>query len=63
MYNARIWLVVPPKVGLPLFFGTVVLLSLLVHTAVLTQTDWYPAFLQGNDTAAEASAAENAGDE
>jgi len=63
MYNARIWLVVPPKVGLPLFLGVVVLLSLLVHTAVLTQTDWYPAFLQGSNAAVEAPAAETPANE
>lgn len=58
MYNARIWLVVPPKIGLPLFLGVVVLLSLLVHTAVLTQTDWFPAFLQGNAVEEASAAAE-----
>lgn len=63
MYNARIWLVVPPKVGLPLLLGTVLLLSLIVHTAVLTNTDWYPAFFQGSNAAAGETAAEVASSE
>lgn len=48
MFYGKMWLVVPPKVGLPLFFGGVALTSLAVHTAVLTHTTWFPAFLQGN---------------
>jgi light-harvesting protein B-800-850 alpha chain len=47
MNQARIWCVVKPTVGLPLFLGTVLLLSLLIHYAVLSHTTWFPAFLQG----------------
>jgi len=47
MNQARIWLVVKPTVGLPLFLGTVLLISLLIHNAVLTHTTWFPAFFQG----------------
>ncbi len=56
MYNARIWLVVRPSVGLPLLLGTVLVLSLLVHSAILTNTDWYPSFFQGSNAAAETAA-------
>ena len=48
MYNGRIWLVVKPSVGLPLFFGGVAITSLIVHAAVLTHSSWYPAYLNGN---------------
>jgi len=47
MNQARIWLVVKPTVGLPLFLGTVLLISLLIHYAVLTHTTWFSAFWQG----------------
>jgi len=52
MINGRMWLVVKPTVGVPLFFGGVVLASLGVHTAILTNTTWFPAFLQGKPRAA-----------
>ncbi len=45
--QAGIWLVVPPKVGLPLFLGTVTLIALLVHAAILNHTSWFPAYWQG----------------
>lgn len=58
MQEGRIWLYVNPSVGLPLFFlvwvaGT----ALMVHLAVLHNTTWYKAFLQGGTPVAEAAAA------
>lgn len=59
MNEGRIWLYVNPSVGLPLFFlvwvaGT----ALMVHLAILYNTTWYPAFLQGSvATAAPAAVA------
>jgi len=47
MNQGRIWCVVKPTVGLPLFLGSVALISLLVHFAVLKHTTWFAAFLQG----------------
>lgn len=57
MNQARIWLVVKPTVGLPLFLGTVLLISLLIHFAVLTHTTWFGAFWQGGKTRPAATAA------
>ena len=37
--------------SLPLFFLGVVLASLSIHTAILLNTTWYPAFLQGKPAA------------
>jgi len=54
MNQARIWLVVKPTVGLPLFLGTVLLISLLIHLCVLTNTSWFPAFLNGGAKARHA---------
>jgi len=47
MNQAKIWLVVKPTVGLPLFLGTVALMSFYIHTMVLNHTTWYPAFQNG----------------
>jgi light-harvesting protein B-800-850 alpha chain len=47
MNQGRIWCVVKPTVGLPLFLGGVAVISLLVHTAVLMNTTWFSAFWGG----------------
>ena len=48
MNQARIWLVVPPAVGLPLLLGSVAITVLLVHLAVLTHTTWVSDFYSGH---------------
>jgi len=48
MNQGRIWCVVHPTVGLPLFLGSVTLISLTVHGAVLSNTTWMSDFYQGN---------------
>jgi light-harvesting protein B-800-850 alpha chain len=45
--QAKVWTVVPPSVGLPLFLGSVTVIALLVHVAILTHTTWFPAYWQG----------------
>jgi light-harvesting protein B-800-850 alpha chain len=45
--NGKLWTVVNPTVGIPLFLGGVITVSLIVHFAVLTNTTWYPAFFGG----------------
>lgn len=47
MNQGRIWCVVKPTVGLPLFLGSVALTSLAVHTAVLSNTTWMADFYAG----------------
>jgi len=47
MNQGKIWTVVNPTVGLPLFLGAVAVTSLLVHFAILNNTTWYSAFLNG----------------
>ena len=47
MNQGRIWCVVNPTVGLPLFLGSVALTSLAVHTAVMTHTNWMSSYWQG----------------
>lgn len=47
MNNGRMWCVVNPTVGIPLLLGAVGLVSLTVHTAILNNTTWLPAFFGG----------------
>lgn len=47
MNQGRLWCVVKPTVGLPLFLGGVAVISLIVHFVVLANTTWFPAFIQG----------------
>ncbi len=60
MNQGKIWLVVKPTVGLPLFLGGVATIALSVHAAILTHTDWYPAYFNGNQKAKAAAAAAGA---
>lgn len=50
MNQGRIWCVVKPTVGLPLFLGSVAVTSLIVHYAVLSHSSWYGAFYEGGKT-------------
>lgn len=47
MNNAKMWLVVSPNVGVPIFLGAVAVGSFAVHVAVLSNTSWVDDFLQG----------------
>jgi light-harvesting protein B-800-850 alpha chain len=57
MNQARIWLVVKPTVGLPLFLGTVLVIALLVHASILTHTTWFSAYWNGGAKAAHVAMA------
>ena len=54
MNQGKIWLVVKPTVGLPLFLGGVTVIALAVHAAVLSSTAWYPAYYSGKAAVAAA---------
>jgi light-harvesting protein B-800-850 alpha chain len=47
MNNAKMWLVVKPTVGVPLFLTAVAVGSFAVHVAVLSNTSWVADFLSG----------------
>jgi light-harvesting protein B-800-850 alpha chain len=47
MNQGRIWCVVNPTVGLPLFIGSVAVTSLIVHYSVLSNTTWFSNYWQG----------------
>ena len=48
MNQGRVWCVVSPTVGLPLFLGAVAVISFVVHFAVLNNVPWVSAFMAGS---------------
>ena len=52
MIYGKIWCVVKPSVGVPLFLGAVAVGSFAVHLAIMTNTTWVKDFLQGGQKAA-----------
>jgi light-harvesting protein B-800-850 alpha chain len=57
MIYGKIWLVVKPSVGIPLFLGAVAVGSFAVHVAMLTTTTWLPKYYNGS-AAVKAAATE-----
>jgi light-harvesting protein B-800-850 alpha chain len=49
MNNAKMWLVVSPSVGVPLFLGAVAVGSFAVHVGVLSNTTWVSDYLSGKE--------------
>jgi light-harvesting protein B-800-850 alpha chain len=56
MNQGKVWRVVNPTVGVPLFLGAVALTSLFVHYQLLKTTQWLPAYYQGGAKAAPKAA-------
>lgn len=57
MNEGEIWTVVKPNTGVPLFLGAVVLMSFVIHFAILNNTTWMAAFFQGGARAPTTAAA------
>lgn len=47
MIYGKIWTVVKPSVGIPVFLGAVAVSSFSVHLAVASNTTWVKGFLNG----------------
>ena len=58
MNNAKMWLVVQPTVGIPLFLAGVAVASFAVHVAVVGKMGWYSENFLGNGPAAATASAE-----
>jgi light-harvesting protein B-800-850 alpha chain len=56
MNQGTIWTVVKPTVGLPLLLGSVTVIAILVHLALLYNTTWFPKYWNGNAGAAAVAA-------
>jgi light-harvesting protein B-800-850 alpha chain len=57
MIYGKMWTVVRPTVGIPLFLGAVAVGSFSVHLALLNNTTWVKAFLEGGKSSSTAAAA------
>jgi light-harvesting protein B-800-850 alpha chain len=57
MNQTKLWLVVKPTVGIPLFLAGVAITSLLVHLSILNNTTWVAAFFNGGAKAKHAAPA------
>lgn len=47
MNQGKIWRVVKPSVGVPLFLGAVVVAALVVHGGLMIKTDWFGGYWNG----------------
>jgi light-harvesting protein B-800-850 alpha chain len=56
MNQGKIWRVVKPTVGVPLFLTAVAVSSFTVHYMLLTHTTWLPNYYQGGTKVKAASA-------
>jgi light-harvesting protein B-800-850 alpha chain len=56
MNQGRIWTVVNPTVGLPLLLGSVTVIAILVHLALISNTSWFPKYWNGASAVAAAPA-------
>lgn len=56
MIYGKIWCVVKPSVGIPLFLSAVAVSSFAVHYMLLTHTTWMKKYYNGNAPAAAAMA-------
>lgn len=47
MNNARLWTIVSPNTGVPIFFIALFLTSVFVHYQVMANTSWFADFVKG----------------
>ena len=52
MIYGKLWTVVKPTVGIPIFIAAVAIASFSVHLAITLNTTWVKAFLNGNGATA-----------
>ncbi|SOB93210.1 light-harvesting protein [Rhodobacter maris] len=52
MNNAKVWTVVKPSTGIPLFLGAVAVTALVLHAGLMANTDWFSAYWNGKPMAA-----------
>ncbi len=58
MIYGKLWCVVKPSTGIPLFLSAVAIGSFLVHFMLLTHTTWLPKYYEGKGAAPKAAAVE-----
>lgn len=61
MIYGKLWCVVKPSTGIPLFLSAVAISSFLVHYMLLTHTTWLPKYYDGKAAAPKAAAVDATG--
>ena len=56
MIYGKMWTVVRPTVGVPIFLGAVAVGSFCVHLAIVSNTTWVRGFLNGSASKAAVTA-------
>jgi light-harvesting protein B-800-850 alpha chain len=56
MIYGKMWTVVRPTVGVPIFIGAVAVGSFCVHLAIVSNTTWVRGFLNGSASKAAVTA-------
>nr|AAB35398.1 LH2 alpha=light-harvesting 2 membrane-spanning protein alpha chain {B800-850 region} [Rubrivivax gelatinosus, Peptide Partial, 71 aa] [Rubrivivax gelatinosus] len=57
MNQGKVWRVVKPTVGVPVYLGAVAVTALILHGGLAGKTDWFGAYWNGGKKAAAAAAA------
>jgi light-harvesting protein B-800-850 alpha chain len=60
MIYGKMWCVVKPSVGIPVFIAAVAIASFSVHLALTINTSWVKNFLNGNAKVAVTASADTA---
>ena len=60
MIYGKMWCVVKPSVGIPVILAAVAIASFSVHVALVTNTTWIKAYLNGGQKAVAAAPAAEA---
>ena len=60
MIYGKMWCVVKPQVGIPIFLGAVAVASFCVHLALVTNTTWIKSYLNGGAGKAPAAVSQAA---
>ena len=60
MIYGKMWCVVKPQVGIPVFLGAVAVASFCVHLALVTNTTWIKGYLNGGAGKTPAAATQSA---
>ena len=58
MIYHKVWLVVKPTIGIPVFIGAVAITGFAVHVAVISQVDWYKGYANGTPVATKKAEAQ-----
>jgi light-harvesting protein B-800-850 alpha chain len=57
MNQGKLWRVVNPSVGIPVYLGAVAVVALVLHGGLILKADWYGAYWNGKKAVVTATVA------